>query len=166
MNNLLIVSLFVFLQIFLGLIYIFSLTMAYKLVKPFTRPGTLENFWLNASDILCAGSVEIINTVSLVLASWTDREQLWRRKKHTGFLYIDMTEMVSNKLWFPYHVLFLNLVFFIRIYIKCVVNQSWINKRYRRICRHREIYLLNIFTEYFKFLNRLYNITWFGAAYA
>jgi hypothetical protein len=77
-----------------------------------------------------------------------------------------MTEMVSNKLWFPYHVLFLNLVFFIRIYIKCVVNQSWINKRYRRICRHREIYLLNIFTEYFKFLNRLYNITWFGAAYA
>jgi hypothetical protein len=43
---------------------------------------------LNASDILCAGSVEIINTVSLVLASWTDREQLWRKKKtYRIFIY-------------------------------------------------------------------------------
>jgi hypothetical protein len=36
----------------------------------------LVNFWSNASEILWAGSVEIIKTVSLTTLNWTARLQL------------------------------------------------------------------------------------------
>lgn len=51
-------------------------TIANKLVKPFTFVGILENFWSKASDMLWAGSVEIIKTLSLTLESWTAKLQL------------------------------------------------------------------------------------------
>jgi len=54
--------------------------MAYRFLKPLTSVGTLENFWLNASEILCAGSVDIIRTVSLDSANSDARQQLGRRR--------------------------------------------------------------------------------------
>lgn len=42
--------------------------------------GTFENFWSKASDMLCAGSVEMINTDSRALASCTAKLQL--KQKH------------------------------------------------------------------------------------
>ena len=50
--------------------------MANKFSNPLTLLGTLLNFWSKASGILIAGSVEIINTDSRTLVSWTDRLQL------------------------------------------------------------------------------------------
>ena len=50
--------------------YSHLLTIAKRLSQPSTFVGTLLNFWAKASDVLCAGSVEIINTLSLVFASW------------------------------------------------------------------------------------------------
>lgn len=44
--------------------------------KLHTFVGTLVNFWSNASEILCAGSVDIINTDSRTLASCTAKLQL------------------------------------------------------------------------------------------
>jgi len=38
------------------------LTMQYKLVNVLTRVGLFLNFWSKASDKLCAGSVDMINT--------------------------------------------------------------------------------------------------------
>lgn len=52
------------------------LTIAYKFWKPLTRVGTFENFWLNASDMLWAGSVEIMSTLSRTFASWVAKQQL------------------------------------------------------------------------------------------
>ena len=39
-----------------------ALAMAYRLVKPLTREGVLENFWRKASLRLWAGSVEMTST--------------------------------------------------------------------------------------------------------
>lgn len=44
-------------------------TIAYRLSKPWTRVGDLENCCLKASLKLCAGSVEMISTLSLTLES-------------------------------------------------------------------------------------------------
>lgn len=38
-----------------------SISMAYRLLKPLTFVASLENFWPNASDRLCAGSVDYEN---------------------------------------------------------------------------------------------------------
>jgi hypothetical protein len=53
-----------------------SLTMAYKFLKPLTSDGTLENFWLKASEMLWAGSVEMMSTLSRTLANWVAKQQL------------------------------------------------------------------------------------------
>lgn len=50
-----------------------QLTIAYRLVNPWTRVGVFVNFCLNASLRLCAGSVDMINTLSLCCASCTAR---------------------------------------------------------------------------------------------
>lgn len=50
--------------------------MAYKFSKLLTLVGTLENFWSNASEMLWAGSVDMISTDSLVRDSCTARLQL------------------------------------------------------------------------------------------
>lgn len=52
------------------------LTIAYRFSNPLTLMGTFENFWSKASDMLCAGSVEMINTDSRALASCTAKLQL------------------------------------------------------------------------------------------
>lgn len=44
-------------------------TMANKFSKPSTLVGALVNFWLKASDMLCAGSVDKSNTVSRTWAN-------------------------------------------------------------------------------------------------
>ena len=44
-------------------------TIAKRLVKPFTGVGALVNFWLNASERLCAGSVEMSRTDGRTCAS-------------------------------------------------------------------------------------------------
>ena len=51
--------------------------MAYRFLKPWTWVGYLLNFWLNASEILWAGSVEMSKTLSRTFESRTDRLQLW-----------------------------------------------------------------------------------------
>ena len=52
-----------------------STSMAYKFLNPFTNIGTLLNFWSKASEILWAGSVEIIKTVSRIFANCVATEQ-------------------------------------------------------------------------------------------
>lgn len=61
---------------------ILTLTIAYKFWKPLTRVGILENFWLNASEILWAGSVEMIRTLSRTLASCVAKQQLQQIRKN------------------------------------------------------------------------------------
>jgi len=56
-------------------------TMANRLSNPLTLVGTLENFWSNASDILWAGSVDMIRTVSRTLDSCTARLELQHNYK-------------------------------------------------------------------------------------
>jgi hypothetical protein len=56
-------------------------TMAKRLSNPLTLVGTLENFWSNASDILWAGSVDMIRTLSRTLDSWTARLELQQNDK-------------------------------------------------------------------------------------
>ena len=51
-------------------------TIANKFSKPLTLLGTLLNFWSKASDMLWAGSVEMISTVSRTRANCTERLQL------------------------------------------------------------------------------------------
>ena len=48
--------------------------MALKFVKPFTSLASLPNFCENASERLCAGSVEMRRTDRRTLASWIARE--------------------------------------------------------------------------------------------
>lgn len=48
-----------------------------------TFVGTLENFWSRASEILCAGSVERMSTLSRTLANWIARLQL-RKEERAG----------------------------------------------------------------------------------
>ena len=50
-------------------VYSLVLTMAKRLSKPLTLVGALVNFWLNASERLCAGSVEMSSTDGRCLAS-------------------------------------------------------------------------------------------------
>lgn len=50
--------------------------MAKRLSKPLTFVGTFENFWSNASEMLWAGSVEMIKTLGLTFASCTAKLQL------------------------------------------------------------------------------------------
>ena len=57
--------------------------MAKRLSNPLTRLGTLENFWLKASEMLWAGSVEMIKTDSRTLDRRTERLQLQIMKKIT-----------------------------------------------------------------------------------
>ena len=45
--------------------------MANRLVKPSTRVGLRLNFWRKASERLCAGSVEMMSTLSRAAASAT-----------------------------------------------------------------------------------------------
>ena len=52
------------------------LTMAYRLLNPLTFVGTLVNFWSNASDMLWAGSVEMMRTDSRTLDNCTAKLQL------------------------------------------------------------------------------------------
>lgn len=56
------------------------LTIANKFSNPWTFVGTLLNFWLNASDKLWAGSVDITRTFLRTLDSWTARLQLKSKK--------------------------------------------------------------------------------------
>lgn len=65
--------------------WITGLTMANKLSKLATLVGVLLNFWLNASDMLCAGSVDIISTLFRTFASWTARLQLKRGQEIETF---------------------------------------------------------------------------------
>ena len=51
-------------------------TIANKFSNPLTLLGTLLNFWSKASDMLWAGSVEMISTVSRTRANCTERLQL------------------------------------------------------------------------------------------
>ena len=48
--------------------------MALRLSIPFTLVASFPNFWSKASLRLCAGSVDISNTLSRCLASWIARE--------------------------------------------------------------------------------------------
>lgn len=50
--------------------------MAKRFSKPFTFVGILLNFWSNASEILCAGSVDMMSTFSLTFDNCTANEQL------------------------------------------------------------------------------------------
>ena len=52
-----------------------SISMALRLSKPLTSRASLPNFWLKASDRLCAGSVEMRRTDLRCFASWMAREQ-------------------------------------------------------------------------------------------
>jgi hypothetical protein len=52
-----------------------SISMQYRLAKPCTSVGLRENFWLKASDRLCAGSVDTISTLRRADASATPSEQ-------------------------------------------------------------------------------------------
>ena len=56
--------------------------MANRLVNPFTFIGTFENFWSKASEILCAGSVEIMSTFSRTCDSCIAKLQL--QKNHNS----------------------------------------------------------------------------------
>lgn len=51
-----------------------SISMALRLSKPLIRRASLPNFWLKASDRLCAGSVLMSRTERRTLASWMARE--------------------------------------------------------------------------------------------
>jgi hypothetical protein len=51
-----------------------SISMALRFVKPSTSLASLPNFCENASERLCAGSVEINRTERRTLASWMARE--------------------------------------------------------------------------------------------
>lgn len=46
--------------------------------------GTLENFWSKASEMLWAGSVEMMRTLSLTAASCTAKLQLQVTKEQVG----------------------------------------------------------------------------------
>lgn len=50
----------------------------------FTLVGTFVNFWSKASEMLCAGSVEMINTDSRTLASCMAKLQLHYRPTPAG----------------------------------------------------------------------------------
>ena len=43
-----------------------SISIAYRLSNPFTFVASLENFWPNASERLCAGSVVYASHLSLI----------------------------------------------------------------------------------------------------
>lgn len=51
-----------------------SISMALRFSKPSIRRASLPNFWLKASDRLCAGSVEMSRTLRRTLASWMASE--------------------------------------------------------------------------------------------
>lgn len=70
-----------------------TLTIAKRLLQPFTFVGMLLNFWSNASEILWAGSVEIISTLSLVWASW--RAILQLKKKRKGYCCVKLNSTQS-----------------------------------------------------------------------
>ena len=72
-----------------------TLTIAKRLLQPFTFVGMLLNFWSNASEILWAGSVEIISTLSLVWASWRAILQL-KKKKEKGTALLNWTAHKAN----------------------------------------------------------------------
>ena len=70
-----------------------TLTIAKRLLQPLTLVGMLLNFWSNASEILWAGSVEIISTLSLVWASWRAILQLQKKKrKEYCFVKLNRTQ--------------------------------------------------------------------------
>lgn len=67
-------------------------TIAKRLLNPLTGVGVLPNFWSKASDILCAGSVDIISTLCLTCANWMAILQLKERETQKVF------KMYSHKL--------------------------------------------------------------------
>lgn len=76
--------------------------MAKRLSQPLTFVGMLLNFWSNASEILWAGSVEIISTLSLVWANWRAILQL-KKKRRKGYCFVKLNRTEQNtKLTFWY----------------------------------------------------------------
>ena len=71
-----------------------TLTIAKRLLQPLTFVGMLLNFWSNASEILWAGSVEIISTLSLVWASWRAILQL-QKKKRKDYCFVKLNRTQS-----------------------------------------------------------------------
>jgi hypothetical protein len=47
--------------------------MAKRFSNPRTLVGVLVNFWAKASEMLCAGSVEMINTLRRCLDNWIEK---------------------------------------------------------------------------------------------